>query len=621
MADQSIKLAPLQLSQEQEQKQETLDSIGQFHHRQESPQSTKPLVGDISINDIFVKSKEQANALCANNQYYSEEEKKRHMITYANMVGVIGQAGIGKTSLTKKLLRQIIDEGLFESNYVFYLQFRELDYDRETNLLSFLAKSLSLSWINNSPRRNAVLNKLSSRNDVILIMDGFDEAIIDVSSSTFPEITVCDNAKPEIFLKNILKGNVLENIKKVITSRPRQLLKLSRELRPKYLVNILGLGLEAQYQICEDICNDNADDVFNYIQEHPSIATYCYVPCTCILAMHAVHTIKKQQKNNEHSFPMPSTISGILTIVLCLFVSSPHVRKNKSEFLLKKLAYLAWNGFKNRKFCFTEIDLCNAGLEKDEVSLFFTTKLAKNALSLVGGSPSKISYFSHFIIQEFLAALYLVFITKLETFKKLVIGTYRYARVLQTTAPEYDIAEGNWEMVTKFMFGVCSSDTQNILQHSFSDFSNTVSGKTDLLSDFALRKLPNRIFSSDNVYFQNILPVCIWSHEMNDIKLAVAVAKKLKTKIVIRGKVLPSDISPFNYILLQRKTTLNLDCTKYETWFVGNSINHFMTAMDHQSTSRNITVIFLHLRYCINRTLYSEGVQSQEFETSTTILL
>ena len=581
----------MQLSQEQEQEQETLDSIGQFHHRKESPQTTKPLVGDISINDIFIKSKEQANALCANNQYYSEEEKKRHVNTYANMVGVIGQAGIGKTSLTKKLLRQIIDEGLFKSNYVFYLQFRELDYDKETNLLGFLAKSLSLSWINNLPRRNAVINELSSRNDVILIMDGFDEAVIDVSSSTFPRITECDNAKPEIFLKNILKGNVLENIKKVITSRPRQLLKISPELRPKYLVNILGLGLEAQYQICENICKDKADEVFNYIQEHPSIATYCYVPCTCILAMHAVHTIKIPPKNNEHNFPMPSTISGILTIILCLFVSSPQVRENKSAFSLEKLASLAWDGFKTRKFCFTEIDLQNAGLEKDEVSLFFTTKLAKNALSLVGGNPSKISYFSHFIIQEFLTALYLVFFTKLETFKKLVMGTYRFARVLQKTALEYDIAEGNWEMVVQFMFGVCNSDTQSMLRKSFSDLSNTVSEKTDLLFGFALRKLPNQIFSSDNVYFQNILPVCIWSHEMNNIELAVAVARRLKTKIVIRGKVLPSDISPFKYILLQRKTALNLDCTKYETWFVGNSIDHFVTAMDHHSTSRNIMVI------------------------------
>ena len=593
ITDQAIKLAPLQLSQEQEQEQETVDNIGQFHHRKESPQSTKPLVGDISINDIFIKSKEQANALCANNQYYSEEEKKRDMNAYANMVGVIGQAGIGKTSLTKKLLRQIIDEGLFESNYVFYLQFRELDYDKETNLLGFLAKSLSLSWINNLPRRNAVIKELSSRNDVILIMDGFDEAVIDASSSTIPKITVYENAKPEIFLKNILKRNILENIKKVITSRPRQLLKISPELRPKYLVNILGLGLEAQYQICEDICGNKADDVFNYIQQHPSIAIYCYVPCTCILAMHAVHTIKNPQKNNEHNFPMPSTISGILTIVLCLFVSSPHVRENNSAFPLEKLAYLAWDGFINRKFCFTETDLQNAGLGKNEVSLFFTTKLAKHALSLIGGNPSKISYFSHLIIQEFLAALYLVFFTELETFKKLVIGTFRFAGVLQTTAPEFDIAEGNWEMVTKFMFGVCNSNTQNMLQKSFSDLSNTVSGKTDLLSDFLLRKLPNRFFSSDNVYFQNVLPVCIWSYEMNDIKLAVAVAKKLKTKIVIKGKVLPSDISPFNYILLQRKTALNLDCTKYETWFVGDSIYHFMTAMDHHSTtSRNITVIF-----------------------------
>ena len=580
----------MQLSKEQEQKQETLDKIGQFHYRKEFPQSTKPLVGDISINDIFIKSKEQANALCANNQYYSEEEKKRGINVFANMVGLIGQAGIGKTSLTKKLLRQIIDEGLFESNYVFYLQFRELDYDKETNLLNFLAKSLSVTWINNSPRRNAVINELSSRNDVILIMDGFDEAVIDVSSPTVPKITVNDNAKPEIFLKNILKGNILENIKKVITSRPRQLLEISPELRPKYLVNILGLGLEAQYQICEDICDNKAEDVFNYIQEHPSIATYCYVPCTCILAMYAVHSIKNQQENNEHSFPMPSTISGILTVVVCSLVSSPHARQNPSDYYpLQKVAYLAWDGFIKRKFCFKEDDLRNAGLEKDEVSLFFTTKLAK--IVIVGGDPKKISYFSHFIIQEFLTAMYLIFFTKLEKFKKLVIGIY--VGMMRMTAAKHDITEASWEMVTMFMFGICNSNAQNMLQNSMSDLGKTVSEKANLLCDFASRMLPNQIIGPDKVYFQNVLPVCIWSHELNDIKLADAVAKKLKKNIVVRGKVLPSDISPFIYVLRQRKAALSLDCTQYETWFVGNSINHFTKAMeDVPTTNPHITVMF-----------------------------
>ena len=581
----------MQLSQEQEQEQETLDSIGQFHHRKESPQSTKPLVGDISINDIFIKSKEQAKALCANNDYYSEEEKKQDINVFANMVGVIGQAGIGKTSLTKKLLRQIIDEGLFESNYVFYLQFRELDYDKETNLFGFLAKSISLSWMNNELRRNEVIKELCSRNDVVLIMDGFDEAVIDTSSSKFPKITAYDFAKPECFLKNILKGNILENTKKIITSRPRQLLKICTKLRPKYLVNILGLGLEAQYQICEDICDNKADDVFYYIQEHPSIATYCYVPCTCILAMHAVHSIKNEPRNKKHNFTMPITISGILTIVLCLLVSSPHGPQNRSEYPLQKVAYLAWDGFINKKFCFKEIDLRNAGLEKDEVSLFFTTKLAK--IAFVQGDPQKISYFSHFIIQEFLAAMYLIFFTEFKTFKKLVKGTYKYAGMVQKTAAKLDITKGSWEMVTMFMFGICNSDTQNMLQNSFSDLDKTVSEKAELLGDFALKKLPNQIFVADNVYFQHLLTVCIWIYEMNDNKLAVTAAKKLKKKFVIRDKVLPSDISPFNYILIQRKTALYLDCTQYKTWFVGNSINHFMTAMEHLlATSPHITVIF-----------------------------
>ena len=598
----AINLAPLELTKQVDA--ETFNNIGQLHYRNSAPhKTTNQLVGDISIDDIFKKSKEHANAIFAKTKHYSEELKQIDINVCANMVGVIGQAGMGKTALTKSLLQQIIDERLFDSNYVFYLQFREVDYKNETNLLSFLAKNLCLSWTTNEARRNAVLKKLSSRNDVILIMDGFDEALITKFSAKSPSVKVSDNAKPELFIKNIMKGSILGNAKKILTSRPRQLLEIPKEFRPKFLLSILGLGLEAQYQVCKSICNDNTDSVFNYIQQHPSIATYCYVPCNCILVMHAVNSINDQQQEEE-TFSMPNTISGILSIVLCLFVQSPLVRDNQSAFCLKNLANLAWKGFETRKFCFKETDLQNAGINNNERSLFFVMRLAKTALSLVGGDPSKISYFSHLIIQEFLAGLYLIFFTPLNEFKKMVAGTY--VGPLPLSIPRYDLTDGNWEMVTKFMFGICNKDTHKMLQTLISDLHSNVSKKAGLLYNFALRSLPNQIISANNEYFQNILPVCIWTHELNDTKLAAEVAQRLKKRIVVMGKVVPSDVASLRYILDQRQTALELDCTKYETWFENGSITHFMNAMEQCSeTNPHIMVNFIkyYLRNAIDKTM------------------
>ena len=597
--DRNIQLVPLQLTQQPAV--ETHDNIGQFHHRNDIPLTTiKPPVGDFSINEIFNKANEHAKTFIANKQYYSDKESQKEMIVCANIVGVIGQAGIGKTCLTKLILKQIIDKRLFKSEYAFYLQFREVDYNEETNLLSFLAKSLSLSWINNSVRRNAVLQHLSSRNDITLIMDGFDEAVIDTTSANFTIANLYDNAKPETFIKNILKGTILENFKKIITSRPRQLLEIVPDLRPKYLLNILGLDLEAQYQICKNICDDNTDKVFNYIQQHPSIATYCYVPCNCILVMHAVHRVNALQQTKQNKISMPNTISGILSVVLCLFVSSPHARDKHPSFPLRKLAYLAWDGFRNRKFCFTETDLHKTELGKDEINLFFVTKMANNALTIFGGSPLKISYFSHLIIQEFLSALYLIYFLPLKVFKKLVIG--KHIGVIKLKPPQLVVTEGNWELVTKFMFGICNLNTQNMLQDSFSDIGTTVSDKADLLRDFAIRnfvkanKKSSENLSPDHIYFQNILSVCTWVHELNDVKFAASIANKLKKNIVIKGKVLPSDIASFNYTLFERKASTNLDCTHFETWFVGNSIDQFLIAMEQKSTANPQITVILYFR-------------------------
>ena len=579
---QEIQLVPLQFSQDP--KVENLVSIGKFHHRTNISQTAiKPALGDISISDIFIKSKEYAANAFASNQSYCRETNEREITACANMVGVIGQAGSGKTTLAESLLRRIVDEGLFESNYVFYLKFCEVDYFTKTNLLSFLAKSLSLSWIDNASRRNAVLKKLSSRNDVVLIMDGFDESAVDASSPKCSLVTERDIAKPEIFIKNILKGTILKNVKKILTSRPRQLLDIATELRPKYLLNILGISLEAQYQICKNICNDNADKIFNYIQQHPSIASYCSVPSNCILVIHALNTTSSLQLNTKTNFFMPKTISGIITIVVCLFFKSPHVRNHRSEFSVQKLAQLAWHGLVNRKDCFTEADLIKCKLTIDEIGLILTTRLSRNALSLIGGDPSKISSFSHHIIQEFFAALYLICFISLKTFKKLVIG--KNIGPLMLTVPQYDVTEGSWEMVTKFMFGICNINTQNMLKNSFSFFATSVSEKADLLCSVALRNVPNAIFSPNNTYFQSIISVCSWIHEMNDIKLAATTAKRLKKIIVIEGKILPSDIAPFTYILLQRKTALMLNCTPYETWFVGNSLHLFLEEMMKLSTA------------------------------------
>jgi len=549
------------------------DNLGHYHHREEISQSVvNEPVGNTSVKDMFSKAREHAQQITSKNQYPSEEERMKDTELFGNIIGFIGQAGIGKTTLSKRILEQVVEEGLFDADYIFYLQFRELDYTRKE-------------------RRDAVLSKISASNDVVIIMDGLDEAFIEFSSQSFPTANLLEDVKPEIFIKNILCGNILPNAKKLITSRPRLLLEMPSDLRPNYIVRIMGLDLESQSQICKSICDEDSDTVFNFIQQQAPIASYCYVPANCILVMHSIHTIKVVQSKANPNVTVPNTITGILAIVLCLLVSSPHARDSRSKFPLKEFAALAFESFKNKKLSFEEADLQSAGLTAEELTLFLVATLEKDSLSLFGGDLKKVFYFAHLLIHEFFVALHLIFFTPTKEFKHLVTG--KSLGGLQLSKPLVDLTEEKWEMVAKFLFGICNTATLAILKEKFPSLSFNVTDKVKLLREFGLKRMPDRS-SPDKGYFQNVLRVCYWAFELYDDNFALSISNRLKEDVNVTGTIIPSDVAPFSYVLRQRKAPIKIGTTRLESIFVGNSLTEFLKVlkqMKQTSSTSSLTVM------------------------------
>ena len=573
---------------------EVADESGYFHHRDEiSHALNRPPVGDVKLNEMFNKAREHAIAVSSKNNYTTAEASEYDVNTVGNIVGIIGQAGIGKTTLSKMILADVVKDGLFEADYIFYFQFRDIfNYNNKENLLSFLAKPLMLDWVSDKQQRNAVLKSLSASNHVIIIMDGFDEANF-CDFRTFSTVALCEEATPEMLIKNILVGNILPKSKKIVTSRPRQLLELSNRLRPQYIVNILGLTLQDQYLICRGICGDNAADyVFNYIQSIPQIASYCYVPVNCILVMHSILSIdalkftpEKNQQILLSRQNKPKNITGVFVIVVGLFLTSPHVSSSE-EFPLQKVATLAWEGFNKKKFYFDKKDLCNAGLIDKQENIFLVTVLAKNYfMSLLGGNSKTISYFAHLIIQEFFVALKLIFFTTLKDFTDLFLKPVR-SSVSGEPELAIDLFDANWEMVSKFLFGLCNQQVEKCLTGLLETFNEKANFKLKILQKAVIN---NMLISADNDYFAKVLNVCIWAYELNDDQFAQTIAAYLRDKLIIKGKFLTSDIAPFLNVLRRRNEPLAIDTTEYETWFVGDSIFNFMEEIT-KVISEKITV-------------------------------
>ena len=587
----SITLVPLQMIQ---QKVESIDDLGHFHTRNEISQTvSKNPVSDISIKELFSKAMDHAKTLTVHDQYPIATTRKNDIIKLGNIVGVIGQAGMGKTTLSKIILAQVLNEGLFNVKYVFYLQFRNIDYKAKTNLLSFLTPTFTFPWIQEEKRRNAVLKKLSQTEEVLLIFDGFDEAVLDNFNSPC-QISMFEKSLPEIFIKNILQGSLFSFAKKLITSRPRQLLKLDKNLKPDFIVNITGLDIQAQYQICKDICGSNAELIFNYIQHHPQIGSYCYVPANAILVMHAMNSIKTMQLKSGSTFKFPNTMTGVLAVVIGLLAKSPLAR---SKIPLEKLAALAWKGFLSKNFCFTEDDLAEVGLIANEENLFLLTVLANNTnnsiISIFSGDPKKISYFAHLLIQEFFVAVKLLFYTSASELQKLLIGTSIGPIPIYKSI--YNLIDSNWEVVAKFLYGLSNVKTCELLEEQFSFLPSDLQTKSKMLCEYLLQSFPDSVLLVDE-YFQQILRVCTWAYELSSEKLAAKIAKRLENKLIIAGKFLPNDISPVLYVLQHRQTPLYLDTTQFNTWFVGDSLTLFLEELQNLQINSIVSVSAI---YCI----------------------
>ena len=131
---------------------------------------------------------------------------------------IAGEPGVGKSTFMKEFAQDMFGKNsdLFKADYVFFVRFRDVDYEAKTDLLSFLATGADFVATLQSIERNVVLKNLQNCNDVYILMDGLDEAIFDSEMQG----NKCDKfSTAAIFIKRLLSGDILPQAKKLVTSR------------------------------------------------------------------------------------------------------------------------------------------------------------------------------------------------------------------------------------------------------------------------------------------------------------------------------------------------------------------------------------------------------------------
>ena len=509
--------------------------------------------GDIKLLDLFKQAKKLAKEQAKQKTINTTAEKK-YIITHGNWVGISGQAGIGKTTLTKQLVEKVLKKEMLDIDFLFYVSLNKVDYEEKMSVLQFLLTNLDSCWEHDRASDKEILKRLEESEKVMIIFDGLDEATIKLGKQC-PNANIYDEKTPETLLKNILNGNILRKAKKLITSRPRQMLELHEEYRPHCIVDVLGINLEAQRQISKDICGDDNEKVLGELINHPELLALCYVPIMCIFTVYWLH--QKQLHPNETIAFL--SVTNIILNMLETFAK--HGIAKCGEFELEKLSKLAWGGLRCKKYEFDEKEIKNFKLNKESLNTLLTTGTkTKTQLRLL--NVEKITYFSHLILQEFFTAVYLILFLSFNEFKSVLSGN--------------DKQLGNLDVVKNFMFGLCNTTTYKhliALRSKSCPESLDFNKKKSFLEQFVCE------YAKDTNTFSKHLEICSKLYEVHDRELTKKVVERFpeEWEISSGNNIFPHDVGSLFYALQERQKLLVLEI--YYATFVGDSLKRFISKM------------------------------------------
>ncbi|XP_078493993.1 NACHT, LRR and PYD domains-containing protein 14-like [Ciona intestinalis] len=381
----------------------------------------------VTIDQVFDKALEQAQLgarICT-----TEAAKAEYIRRHANIVGVVGPPGVGKTTLSKMMVKQILKhEFLPDTEFSFFIKVKDIDFNTKMTPLEFLTTNSRVKVNYTKEESKALITFLHNNPNVAIFFDGLDEA----STKKFAMISrVCKRdrkSKPVDIMKNLFNFTLLPKAKIVVTSRPGQMYKLHPDYRPTSIFEVLGLLEEARNNLGTQLCGERYTAIKKILDQQPNLAHLCYLPINFILIVFCL-------LSNEGSDI--KTMTQVLIFSMTRFVESSHL---KGEVPLDKVG-AEMVKLAQRKLVFEKSDFDDVELADEMVTNFFHTYVDKSSglrMKILEGN--KRSYFTHLTWQEFYAAVYLMLFVSYREFKQL----------------ESTFKDTQWSVVLKFMFGICN---------------------------------------------------------------------------------------------------------------------------------------------------------------------
>nr|CAB3264354.1 protein NLRC3-like [Phallusia mammillata] len=491
---------------------------------------------------IDLKEKNKVSVKSLFNLAEQQPSKNGESECQENVVALIGQPGIGKTTLSKVITENILQdkmENITNINWVFYISVKSIKFENSVSLVDFLLKfSLDVTQYNKlngegfSSLQETMLKEILDSKNVFIAFDGLDEASTEWNLEYKGGLNLHEKNNPLLYVFGLMNGDILPNAKKLFTSRQNHFFSIDENHRPQFVAEVLGLNTESQESLCKQICPDHKDQVWKIIESNPNLSYSCYVPAKCVFITFAVwKSLKEDSSERFHS------ITHIFACGFKYYFADGFVKgKVKDEKYMDKIAKLAWNGFEKKKSVFEKEDLDNVGIDIETFVNILSAFVTEENWGMTILDCDRKSNFSHLIWQEYFAACYLVYFSSVDEFYELI--------------PQFE--SHRWEVVTKFVFGLFNSDIKKVGKNCFLATNQNelefLAKKTELLK-LARDEMKVRLKNTGNMSMTKLVQVCSWLQEIDDEKCYQEVVPFLSLKINLSGNLLLTDVSSITEVL------------------------------------------------------------------------
>nr|XP_026695734.1 NACHT, LRR and PYD domains-containing protein 14-like [Ciona intestinalis] len=517
-----------------------LDDEWKLHRNQrEDLQRMYTPEGSIQIEELFDVAKQVAKQE-ADKKCNTPEAKAKHVLKYGNIVCVVGLPGVGKSTLLKMLINCIdVDKSVKpDTQFLLHVSLKNFNPKKKVSLLEFLLYGNLSEWNHSDEENKALVHFLYNNPNVVILIDGWDELYTKQANKKLHACQLDSKQIPEVFVKNLLMGNLLPYAAKVITSRPGQFYELHPDYRQGLVSEVRGIGKPAKKDLTKQICGEaGLENVEKLLAERPNLDALCSIPVHCIQIVACLHSSVSLGREIN-------SMTDVFIHTLTNYKASDHVRTNMSERAigqeLVKLAHLAYKGLAERKLVFQQSDFEEVGINEQTVDMFLHTYVEKShhlKMRILEGK--KRSFFTHLTWHEFFAAVHLILFIAQEEFRR-CMDTFK---------------DPHWVVVTRFLFGICNSTSYEDLKVIFPSW---------MIKDYKEKKniLKSLITLEDrDDISEDVIRLSGWVHEANDSEISQKFQECMPQLIKMRAPSYPTEASDVVFAFNTFTTPHNLNLT------------------------------------------------------------